>query len=94
MKGIGCFVYAILVLGLVGPLALGGMPSAAHAADAGGHAYAEYVLESYDEDDDGALTQVEFDATGKAYFNDIDRDDDGRADAAEIAAWYVGYLQR
>ncbi|MCI4663482.1 MAG: hypothetical protein MRY74_02055 [Neomegalonema sp.] len=59
-----------------------------------GASYAHFVLASYDADGDGALTQREFDKTGKANFTDIDRDGDGIVSIEEIAAWYIRYLQR
>ena len=59
-----------------------------------GQAYAKFVLASYDSDGDGAITQHEFDKTGKANFNDIDRDANGIASIKEIAAWYIRYLRK
>ncbi len=57
-----------------------------------GLAYAEFVIASYDADGDGQISRLEFSATGRANFDEIDRNFDGVASAEEIAAWYVRYI--
>jgi Ca2+-binding EF-hand superfamily protein len=72
---------------------LRGEPGQAHGHH-GWHRHGEYLLESFDSNNDGRLTQAEVDQERRARFTQFDTDKDGKLTVQEYEALWLDAMRR